>query len=438
MTEQPQDAYELAARLDSLVERHTRWRDGGTINLNAATNSLSRRARAALSSSLAEKGISSGLHSRHHQGGRYIDEAEELLTALTAQMFGGASADLRAPTGRLGDRGRPVLTGGPAELGHFSLHAAGWGGLLTGGVEFIPFLDDGVTIDGEALMRRARASEPAVIVVGSQAMLFPLDLAVVRAAADQVGAVVIYDAAHPLGLIAGGCFQRPLAEGADVITGSTQKTLPGPVGGVIVTRTEELGRRVYDATNKYMSNYQNNRVLAYGYTMVEMQAFGARYAAATIDNAKRLASAFAGHGLIPMFAERGYTESNQFLVPWGNHEEATSFARLCERANIIVSVIVLPGTEAKPASHGLRIGLADLTRHGLTPGQLQQVADAVATLAKDPRRAETVAADMGELAARTATVYYDLEHGLPPHYDPEHGLPPHCDPEHGLPPSAAR
>ncbi len=103
-----------------------------------------------------------------------------------------------------------------------------------------------------------------------------------------------------------------------------------------------------------------------------------------------------------MFAERGYTESNQFLVPWGNHEEAVSFARLCERANIIVSV-----------THGLRIGVQDLSRHGLTPGQFQQVADAVAAVARDPRRAEHVAADMSELAAQTTTVYYDLEHGLP-------------------------
>jgi glycine hydroxymethyltransferase len=423
MTEQLHEARELAAKLDSLAAQHTRWRDGGTVNLNAATNSLSRAARAALSTSLADKGISSGLHSRHHQGGRYVDEVEELLTALTARMLGGATADLRAPTGSLanaialaalGDRHRPVLTGGPQELGHFSLHAAGWGGLLAGGVEFVPFLDDGVTIDGEALMRRALAAEPAVIVVGSQAMLFPLDLGPVRAAADQVGAVVIYDAAHPLGLIAAGRFQRPLAEGADVITGSTQKTLPGPVGGVIITRAEELGRRVYEATNAYMSNYQNNRVLAYGYTMVEMRAFGAQYAAATIENAQRLASAFAGHGLVPMFAERGYTESNQFLVPWGDHEAATSFARLCERANIIVSVIALPGGAARQTSHGLRIGVQDLTRHGLTPGQFQQVADAVATVARDPRRADRIAADMSELAAQTATVYYDLEHGLPP------------------------
>jgi glycine hydroxymethyltransferase len=425
MTEQLHEARELAEKLDSLAARHTRWRDGGTINLNAATNSLSRAARAALSTSLADKGISSGLHSRHHQGGRYIDETEELLTALTARMLGGATADLRAPTGSLanaialaalGDRHRPVLTGGPRELGHFSLHAAGWGGLLAGGVEFVPFLEDGITIDGEVLLRRALAAQPAVIVVGSQAMLFPLDLGPVQAAADQVGALVIYDAAHPLGLIAAGRFQRPLAEGADVITGSTQKSLPGPVGGVIVTRTEELGRRVYDATNAYMSNYQNNRVLAYGYTMVEMRAFGAQYAAATIENARRLAGAFAGHGLVPLFAERGYTESNQFLVPWGNHEAATSFARLCERANIIVSVIALPGGAARQASHGLRIGVQDLTRHGLTPGQFQQVADAVAVLARDPGRAERVAADMSELAAQTATVYYDLEHGLPPQW----------------------
>jgi glycine hydroxymethyltransferase len=423
MTEQLPEAREMAARLDALTERHTRWRDGGTVNLNAATNSLSRRARMALSTSLSDKGISSGLRSRHHQGGRCIDEIEELLTALTATMFGGADADLRPPTGSLanaiavaalGDQDRPVLTGGPRELGHFSLHAGGWGGLLAGGVEFVPFHPDGITVDGAALLRQVRAVRPAVIVVGSQAMLFPLDLSAVRAAADTAGAVVVYDAAHPLGLIAAGRFQQPLAEGADVITGSTQKSLPGPVGGVIVTRTADLGRRVYDATNRYMSNYQNNRVLAYGYTMVEMRAFGAPYADATIANARFLAGEFARRGLEPLFAERGYTESNQFLVPWGSHEEAVAFARLCEQANIIVSVIALPGSTADQASHGLRIGVQDLTRHGLTREQFQQVADAVTVIAGEPGRVPRVAADMAELAARTATVYYDLENGLPP------------------------
>jgi glycine hydroxymethyltransferase len=423
MTDPLADAREMAARLDALTAQHTRWRDGGTVNLNAATNSLSRRARMALSTSLADKGISSGLRSRHHQGGRYIDEIEELLTALTATMFGGADADLRPPTGSLanavavaalGDRDRPVLTGGPRELGHFSLHAGGWGGLLAGGVEFVPFHADGITVDGEALLRQVRAARPAVIVVGSQAMLFPLDLGPVRSAADAAGAVVVYDAAHPLGLIAAGRFQRPLAEGADVITGSTQKSLPGPVGGVIVTRTADLGRRVYDAANHYMSNYQNNRVLSYGYTMVEMRAFGAPYADATIANARFLAGAFAARGLQPLFAERGYTESNQFLVPWGSHEEAVAFARRCEQANIIVSVIALPGSPAAQASHGLRIGVQDLTRHGLTREQFQQVADAVAVVAGEPRQVPRVAAEMSELAAKTATVYYDLENGLPP------------------------
>jgi glycine hydroxymethyltransferase len=344
-------------------------------------------------------------------------------TYLTATMFGGADADLRAPTGSLanaialaalGDRDRPVLTGGPRELGHFSLHAGGWGGLLADGVEFVSFQADGITVDGEALLRQVRAVEPAVIVVGSQAMLFPLDLGPVRKAADAVGAVVVYDAAHPLGLIAAGRFQQPLAEGADVITGSTQKSLPGPVGGVIVTRTAELGRRVYDATNRYMSNYQNNRVLAYGYTMVEMRAFGARYADATIANARFLAGEFARRGLEPLFAERGYTESNQFLVPWGTHEETVAFAQLCEQANIIVSVIALPGSAADQASHGLRIGVQDLTRHGLTREQFRQVADAIAVVAGEPGRVAQVAADMAELAARTATVYYDLDNGLPP------------------------
>jgi glycine hydroxymethyltransferase len=416
------DAERTAARLDELVDGHTEWRDGGTINLNAATNSLSPRARAALSTSLAEKGISSGLHSRHHQGGRYIDEIEEIVFSMTARAFQGESAELRPPTGSLAnavaiaslvEKDRSVMVGGANTLGHFSLRQAGWGGRLASSVTHVPFLDDGVTIDIAELNRVVDETRPAMIVVGSQAMLFPLDLAALRIAADRVGALVVYDAAHPLGIIAGGRFQAPLVEGADIITASTQKSFPGPVGGVIVTRTAATMAPIYAATNQLMSNYQNNRVLAFGYTMAEMQAFGGEYADATIANTRFLAQEFARLGLAPLFADRGFTESNIFLVPWGSHDDAEAFARLCERANIIVSTTLMPGPEGREPLYGLRIGVQDLTRHGLDRQQLAEVAQAVTTLAGDGSQADTIGRRMTELAAETTTVYYSFEAGLP-------------------------
>ncbi|MCU1414574.1 MAG: serine hydroxymethyltransferase [Microbacteriaceae bacterium] len=410
-----------AARLDSLEHAHTTWRDSGTINLNAATNSLSPRARLALSSGFAEKGISSGLHSRHHQGGRYLDAAEELIMEMTTSMFKGAAADLRAPTGSLANaitigalvgRDDTIMVGSASSLGHFSLRAAGWGGHLAGRVIPVPFAADGVTLDEEALFASVRLNKPAMIVVGSQAMLFPLDLGLLRRAADEVGALVVYDAAHPLGLIAGGQFQSPLTEGADIISSSTQKSFPGPVGGVIVTRTPELMEPIYTASNEFMSNYQNNRVLSFGYTVAEMEEFGHEYARETIRNARTLADVFAAEGLTPLFADRGATRSNLFLVPLGSHDKANAFAALCEEANLIVSVSRMPG-DNPPHPFGLRIGAHDVTRHGMDSEQLQEIGALLGRLARDASAAKSIGVRMAELAAEFSTVYYCFENGRP-------------------------
>ncbi len=69
---------------------------------------------------------------------------------------------------------------------------------------------------------------------GASLFLFPHPVEEAREVCDEVGASIVYDAAHVLGLIAGGQFQDPLSEGADVVTGSTHKTFPGPQGGIIL------------------------------------------------------------------------------------------------------------------------------------------------------------------------------------------------------------
>jgi glycine hydroxymethyltransferase len=379
----------ILADFEEWTAAHTTWRGAETLNLNAATNTLSPRARAALAGSLADKGISSGLHSRHHFGGRFIDRIEEEVERLARDLFGAGAADLRPMSGSLAnavvlaaaDPKRPIITGDATTLGHLSFSASGWGGRLTAGVLALPFADDGVTVDLPALEQLALRHEPSLIVLGSQAMLFPLDVAGVRAIAGKAGALVVYDAAHPLGVIAGGRFQEPIGEGADILTASTQKSLPGPVGGIVLTRTPELMEPIYTLSNALMSNYQNNRVLSLGHTLLEAAAFGRPYADACVDNARTLAAALAEQGLAPLFADRGFTDSNQLLLAWGDKPAADAFARRCEQANIIVSTIRLPSGTPGPVRFGSRIGVQDITRCGVDPSQLPDIAAMLAEIA---------------------------------------------------------
>ncbi len=98
--------------------------------------------------------------------------------------------------------------------------------------------------------------------VGTFIHLFPTPLAAIREVADSIGSKVMYDGAHVMGLIAGQCFQDPLSEGAHLLTGSTQKTLPGPIGGVLACNDPEIDKKIVEATDGLLSNYANNRVAA--------------------------------------------------------------------------------------------------------------------------------------------------------------------------------
>lgn len=395
---------------------HRRWRGTQTLNLNAATNSLSEVARAALATSMADKGISSGRASRHHMGGRYLDLIEEQLEAVALELFHAAAVDLRPPSGSIANaiaiaslvpRTGVVMAGGAAALGHYSYRAEGWSGRLVAGVTPLPFEPDGMALDLDALTEAVRSTSPAMIFVGAQAMLFPLDLGALRRIADTVGAVVVYDAAHPLGLIAGGQFQDPLAEGADLITASTQKSLPGPVGGIILARSAELMTPIYEATNHLLSNYQNNRVLSLGYTLLEMAEYGADYAAACVANARHFGAALAEAGLPVLFGDRGFTRSHHLLLDWGSKPAADAFAVDCERANIIVSTIQLPSGDGRVA-FGTRIGTQDLTRRGFGPAEFSELARLLARVATGDRL-EEVARRAAELAGAFATIHFSFD-----------------------------
>ena len=123
----------------------------------------------------------------------------------------------------------------------------GWGSRPPrAGPDHIPWDEERMEPDIDAAASMIRKEEPTVALFGQSVFLFPTPLEELAEAAHEVGATVMYDAAHVMGLVAGGQFQDPLREGADVMTGSSHKTFPGPQGGFVISDSEDekLHRRL--------------------------------------------------------------------------------------------------------------------------------------------------------------------------------------------------
>ena len=199
-------------------------------------------------------------------------------------------------------------------------------------------------------------------------MLFPYPLAPIAEAVHAVDGLVLYDASHVLGLVAGGAFQDPLREGADVVYGSTHKSLPGPQGGLLLTDREELFRQIAPALVwRVFDNAHWNRIAALGQTLLEMERWAQPYAAITIDNARALARALDQGGLPMLAADRGYTASHQLLI---DRDELRArhglrpglLARRWEANHLITDLVG-------------RLGTAEVSRLGLTPEEMPRLAE---------------------------------------------------------------
>ena len=224
-----------------------------------------------------------------------------------------------------------------------------------------------------------REVEPSVALFGQSVFLFPTPLQELADAAHEVGASVMYDAAHVLGLVAGGVFQDPLREGADVMTGSSHKTFPGPQGGFLISDSDQekfqrkLNNSVFPGT---CSSYHLHHVAGKAVALSEFEEFGQDYARDIVSNARALAESLAARGFDVLAEDRGYTASHQVLTRHGEADSGAGkrAARTLEDAGIITNMNMLPGDTKALSPSGLRLGVPELTRLGMGKDEMDEVA----------------------------------------------------------------
>ncbi|MGH6953503.1 MAG: serine hydroxymethyltransferase, partial [Alphaproteobacteria bacterium] len=284
--------------LIELVRQHHDWR-GRCLNLIASESPTSPLVRQLLSSDLGRRYWSGEVYG----GGRYAGRIVELTESLARELFGVEHADVRPVTGNLAVLAAVLGLTHPGDL-VITVDPA-WGGYPLRIAEkypielaFHPMEADGLAPDGARAAEEVRRRRPRLVVLGASEMLFPHPVRELADAARDVGATLYYDGAHVLGLIAGGRFQDPLGEGAEILTGSTHKSFSGPQGGIILARrADEAARnvsRMLDSPPLLQSGYHLNRVAALGLALMEAREFGRAYAAQIEANAEALARALHG------------------------------------------------------------------------------------------------------------------------------------------------
>ena len=268
----------------------------------------------------------------------------------------------------------------PASIGgHVTHHDAGCAGLYGLNIHQAPVDADGFTLDVDALRALAKSVKPKLITVGGSLNLFPHPVAQVRQIADEVGAKVLFDAAHQCGIIAGSAWPNPLDEGAHLMTMSTYKSLAGPAGGLIVTNDADIAQRLDAIAFPGMTaNFDAAKSASLALTMLDWKDHGFDYAKAMVDVSKSLASELDKLG-IPVFAKQsGFTKSHQFAIEAASFGGGQAASKTLRKAGFLACGIGLPIAEVKGDLNGLRIGTPELVRWGVDATHTKVLAGLIA------------------------------------------------------------
>ena len=412
---------EVAALIGKELERQQ-----STLQLIASENFTSPAVLAASGSVLTNKYAEGYPGKRYYGGNQVIDEVEDLARDRATALFGAEHANVQPHAGananlavyqallepgatilamRL-DHGGHLTHGSPA-----SITSKIWRFVAYG---VTPATDDadapGEVIDFDQVADLAKREQPALIVAGSTAYARTIDPQPFREIADSVGALFMFDAAHPAGLIAGGAHPSPVGV-ADVVTFTTHKTLRGPRGGAILCGAD-LAKKIDSAVFPGLQGGPLEHVIAakaVAFAEAARPEFR-RYAADVVTNAAALGAAMIGEGFRLV---SGGTDNHMILVDLRTFDEELTgreAQEVLDRAGITLNRNTIPDDPRSPfVTSGLRLGTAAETTAGMGPGEMHTIASLIGRTLRDRADEARIASVRAEVAALCA--------GFPPYPD---------------------
>lgn len=376
----------------------------GGLQLIASENFTSPAVLAATGSTLSNK-YAEGYPGRRYYGGcAEVDVAEEIGIARAKELFGAEHANLQPHSGASANLAvyAALLKPGDTVLAMDLKH----GGHLTHGspVNFsgqwftnvsYGVLADGETIDYDHVRAQALEHRPKMIIAGATAYPRLIDFAAFRAIADEVGAYLMVDAAHFIGLVAGKAIPSPVPH-ADVVSFTTHKVLRGPRGGMILCR-KELATKIDKAVFPFLQGGPLMHVVAAKAVALKEAATPEyqQYAKQVIANAQALVAGLSDEGMRPV---SGGTDTHLALIDLrGVNVTGRDAETRCDAARITLNKNSIPFDPAKPMiASGVRVGTPSVTTQGMGTGEMKAVASLIgqairSDIETDAGRAETAA-----------------------------------------------
>lgn len=416
----------MADQVVAAVDRNARWRGEQCINLLAPEAPTSPTVRRLLSSEIGTRAAEGhiGRVNRWFAGTQHIDEVESLCVELLKRCFRSDYADHRLVASMIGNMafyaalsepGDVVMTAPQPGGGHSSNRVDGPAGVR--GLEIVDIPFDGIDVDVDAFTGLARQIRPKLVVVGMSMTLFPYPVEQMAQVVAEWGGRFVYDGAHTMGLIAGGQFQDPLAEGAALITGSAGKTFAGPQSGMIAWNDPALTEPLTTAIFPVLAaTHQVNRVAALAVSAAEMLEYGTRFMSRIVENSRALGAALDAAGIPVLGKDRGYSASHQVIADVSGFGGGLEVAHTLADANLITNKNLLPADKPEDWSRpsGLRMGTIEVTRLGMDESDMATIAGYIARVLVNGEPPERVKPDVEEFRRPFQDFYYCFDNGLPP------------------------
>ena len=368
---------------------------------------------------------------RVYAGCRYIDQVEQVCIDLAKQLFKTEFVDVRPISGVCSNLvayttfttpGDTIMALAIPAGGHISMGRKEFGGTAGAvrglNVEYFPFDTDEMNIDIDATEKKIQkladdGKKPSLAMFGGSVLPFPQPVKELSLSFQDQGGKVCFDAAHVAGLVACGQFQDPLHEGADAMTASTHKTLPGPQGGMILSKPE-YGEAIKKSTFPgNTSNHHLHHMAGKAIMFAEMLAFGREYAAQIVKNSRALAEELHERGFQVLGERKGFTRSHLLVADITKYGDGKTIEKKLEDANIILNRNLLP-YDIKAGRHfeapgGIRAGVSEVTRLGMKEPEMERIAELMTRVVVKGEDSRKVAAEVAEFRKDFQRVHYAFE-----------------------------